>query len=97
MKTLILYRLKDGFDNKSTLAVRLKEDNSISYVLYGSWQSTGTSFAISNLQLEESLPPFISENSLHELDKKITRVLSTGVETIDHKDINVATNLKTKR
>lgn len=82
MTALIIYRLQDGFGNKSTLSVGVRNDTSIRYSLYGSWQPNGTHYAISNLQLKKSLPSFLNSKTTELLDAEITSVLETGVEKI---------------
>lgn len=86
-KTLIVYRLYDPaysrggqHGNKETLSVYLGDDNVIRYSLYGGWQDSGCGFAISNLQLKESLPmsPKAFKNTAH-LQLRIAEILATGV------------------
>jgi len=48
-KKILHLHLKDGFGNLSTLICRLK-DGSIRYTLYGGTGSSGTPFALSNIQ-----------------------------------------------
>lgn len=86
MKTIIVYRLKDPMKNKSTLSVLLKRDGTLRYVFYGSWQPEGTRFALSNMQMKESLPVFMNGRSVDELDVTITSAICSGVEHIDHKE-----------
>ena len=84
-KVIIVYRLFNpsyGLQgNTKTLSVVLREDNTLSYVYYGGWQSSGMGFAISNMQLKESLPISISQfkGSAKALDKKIQEILATGL------------------
>lgn len=86
-KLLIVFRLFDPtysrngqHGNKESLFVTLREDNVLSYSLIGGWQDSGTPFAISNLQLKESLPlnpkPFRSTLSLK---VRVANILATGV------------------
>ena len=86
-KLLIAFRLHDPsytrngqYGNKESLFVTLREDNVLSYSLFGGWQDSGTGFCISNLQLKESLPlnpePFKTTN---DLKNRITTILATGV------------------
>lgn len=83
-KRLIIYRLFDRTygpeGNPKTLSVILGTDNVLSYVYYGGWQDSGMSFAISNMQLEKSLPmnPKKFKNA-KALDKEIISILATGV------------------
>lgn len=84
MKRLIIYRLFDPTygqrGNAKTLAVKLREDNTIGYSFYGGWQSSGMGFAISNLQLKKSLPIGARNfKTVEELDAEIQSVLATGV------------------
>ena len=83
-KLLIVYRLFNPTygpkGNAKTLSVRLNEDNTLSYSYYGGWQSSGTGFSISNMQLPRSLPlgarNFKTVEALH---KEIVSILATGV------------------
>lgn len=86
-KLLIAFRLHDPcytrngqYGNKESLFVTLREDNVLSYSLFGGWQDNGTGYCISNLQLKESLPlnpkPFRSTESLR---IRIANILATGV------------------
>jgi hypothetical protein len=84
-KIIIIYRLFDppygSKGNPKTLSVVLLDDNTLSYSYYGGWQNSGTGFAISNMQLKESLPIGISQfkGSAKALDKKIQGILANGV------------------
>jgi hypothetical protein len=86
-KLLIAFRLHDPsytrngqYGNKESLFVTLREDNVLSYSLFGGWQDSGTGFCISNLQLKESLPlnpkPFKTTKNLKD---RISEILATGV------------------
>ena len=87
-KILIVYRLKDGFNNKTTLSVLLRPDSSLSYVYYNGWQSDGMPNAISNLQMKKSLPISIKKfNNISALDKEVTAAIESGVESIIKRDI----------
>ena len=83
-KRLIIYRLYDPTygpqGNAKTLSVILNQDNVLSYVYYGGWQDSGSSFSKSNMQLQRSLP-MGSRNfkKVEDLDKEIQSVLATGV------------------
>jgi hypothetical protein len=83
-KRLIIYRLFDptygSQGNAKTLSVILDQDNVLSYVYYGGWQDSGTSFSISNMQLQRSLPMSPRNfKTVDDLDKEIQAVLATGV------------------
>lgn len=83
-KRLIIYRLYDptygNQGNAKTLSVILAEDNVLSYVYYGGWQDSGTPFAISNMQLQRSLPMSPRNfKTVEDLDKEIQSILATGV------------------
>lgn len=83
-KRLIIYRLYDPTygpqGNAKTLSVILAEDNVLSYVYYGGWQDSGTGFAISNMQLQRSLPMSPRNfKTVEDLDKEIQSILATGV------------------
>ena len=87
MKTLIIFRLYDlsysrnnEYGNKESLRVSLGDDNVLSYSLFGQWQSTGTAFSLSNLQLSTSLPLNPSNfNDIKDLEYAIREILKTGV------------------
>lgn len=97
-KLLIVYRLFDPTygekGNPKTLAVRLNEDATIGYSYYGGWQDGGTPFAVSNMQLQESLP-MGSRNfkKVEDLDKKITSILATGVGSRKIKEREILNSL----
>lgn len=83
MKRLIMYRLYDPNygpeGNKETLMVSLGQDNTFSYSLYGGWQDSGIGFAISNLQMRESLPiGRMAYKNVSQLNSKIQSCLRTG-------------------
>jgi len=85
---LIIYRLKDGWDNKHTLSVILKKDKTLGYSFYSSWQPEGTPQALSNLMLKMELPVNTRLfRSVKKLAEAITFVLETGHDRIDHIDI----------
>lgn len=84
MKRIIIYRLYDSTygeqGNAKTLSVLLDNDNCLSYVYYGGWQSSGMGFSISNMQLRKSLPTSISKfKNSNELHEEIKSVLATGL------------------
>jgi hypothetical protein len=98
-KLLIIYRLYDRSygesGNPKTLAVNLNEDSTLSYSFYGGWQDSGMGFAISNLQLQESLP-MGSRNfkNVKKLDEKIQSVLMTGVGSHNIKTREILNEIK---
>lgn len=102
-KVIIVYRLFNptyGLQgNSKTLSVILREDNTLSYVYYGGWQSSGIrlGFAISNMQLKESLPINISQfkGSAKALDKKIQEILATGIGSVKISSYEILNNIPT--
>jgi hypothetical protein len=82
-KLLIVLRLHNpnwSFQGQpKTLTVSLREDKTLTYTFYGGWQNSGTSFAISNLQMQKSLP-MGSRNfkTTKDLLTEIKSCLSTG-------------------
>lgn len=93
-KTLIVFRLFNQAygpeGNPKTLSVCLNPDKTLGYSFYGGWQYSGTAFAISNLQMKESLPMGIrSLNSVERLRDNITFCLSTGCGSNDIKEIEI--------
>jgi len=86
-KTLIIFRLYDpsytrgdNYGNKETLSVYLRDDNVLSYSLYGGWQDSGTPFCIGNLQLKETLPSSPKEfKTTAALRLRVATILRTGV------------------
>ena len=83
-KTLIVYRLFDPTygpeGNSKTLSVVKRDDNTLDYSYYGGWQSNGSGFSISNMQLKRSLPLSVnSYKNVQELNNEIVSVLATGV------------------
>jgi len=60
MTKLLHFQLTDGLRNKKTLIVRQTEWGSLSYILFGGHGSSGTPFAVSNLQVD--LPIEIKEH-----------------------------------
>ena len=83
-KLLIVYRLFDPTygpqGNSKTLSVVLREDNTLSYNYYGGWQGSGMGFAISNMQLKESLPIGARNfKKVEDLHDEIVSILATGV------------------
>lgn len=101
-KTLIIFRLYDRFygeqGNPKTLSVYLREDNTLGYSLYGGWQDSGTGFAISNLQLQKSLPisPKPFRNSMA-LFREISNILATGVGSRHIKTFEILNEIKEKK
>jgi len=83
-KTLIVYRLFDPTygpeGNSKTLSVVKRDDNTLDYSYYGGWQSSGSGFSISNMQLRRSLPLSVNiYKNVQELNNEIVSVLATGV------------------
>ena len=99
-KTLIAFRLFNSTygpqGNPKTLFVNLKDDNTLSYILIGGWQSSGMGFSISNLQLSESLPLGArSFKTVKALQKKISEVLATGCGSNEIKSFEILNDLNT--
>ena len=99
-KTLIAFRLFDSTygpqGNPKTLFVNLREDNTLSYVFIGGWQSSGTAFSISNLQLSESLPLGArSFKTVEDLQKRIAEILATGCGSNKIKSFEILNDLNT--
>lgn len=97
-KTLILFRLFNRFHgpdvNTKTLIVYLKPDNTFGYSFYGGWQNSGTGFAISNLQMKESLPMGARNfKTVEEVRDKIVSCLGTGCGTNDIHKIEILNDL----
>jgi len=88
-KLLIVFRLFDPtysnllikqYGNKKSLFVTLREDNVLSYSLISDWQDSGMGNAITNMQLQESLPLNPSKfKTTQSLVKEVSRILATGV------------------
>jgi len=99
MKRIIMYRLFDSTygeqGNPKTLSVLLRDDNTLSYNYFGSWQDSGMGFSISNMQLKDSLPIGIrSFNNSEDLHEKIKSVLSTGLGSNKIKSYEILNELK---
>ena len=99
-KTLIAFRLFNSTygpqGNPKTLFVNLREDNTLSYVFIGGWQSSGTAFSISNLQLKESLPLGAKNfKTVKALQKRITEILATGCGSNKIKSFEILNDLNT--
>ncbi len=81
-KLLIIYRLFDRTygpqGNSKTLAVRLNEDSTLGYAFYGGWQSSGTPFSLSNLQMQKSLPMGTRGKKVEDIDREVRECLATG-------------------
>lgn len=74
------YTRGTNYGNKMTLSVYVNEDNTIGYSFYGGWQSGGTGFAISNLQMRRSLPSSINQfTNVNALETEIKLCLASGV------------------
>jgi hypothetical protein len=98
---LLQFRLFDSNygpnGNPRTLSVYLRTDDAtIGYSFYGGWQDSGMGFAISNLQLQESLPSSIKGFSIKTLENKIRQILSTGVGSNDIKKVEVLNDIPKK-
>ena len=99
MKPLIIFRLFDRTygpsGNPETLSVFLNKDsNTIGYILYGGWQSSGMGFCITNLQMQESLPVSIRNfKKVEDLQEKIASCLSTGVGSNNIKEFEILNNI----
>lgn len=97
-KLLIVFRLFNRTygpqGNPKTLSVFLRPDNTIGYSFYGGWQSSGTSFSISNLQMQESLPVGIrSFKKVEDLQKRIASCLASGVGSNDVKEFEILNDI----
>ena len=97
-KLLVIYRLFDRTygpqGNPKTLSVFLRPDNTLGYSFYGGWQSQGTGFCISNLQMQESLPVGIRNfKKVEDLQKKITTCLATGVGSHHIKEFEILNDI----
>ena len=99
-KTLIAFRLFNSTygpqGNPKTLFVNLREDNTLSYVFIGGWQSSGMGFSISNLQLSESLPIGArSFKTVEDLQTRIAAILRTGCGSNEIKSFEILNDLNT--
>ncbi len=97
-KLLIIYRLSDPAygpqGNPKTLSVFLRPDNTLGYSYYGGWQNSGTPFAISNMQLKESLPMGVRNfKKVEDLQEKIASILATGVGSRRIKEFEILNDL----
>jgi hypothetical protein len=97
-KLLIIYRLFDPAygpqGNPKTLSVFLRPDNTLGYSYYGGWQNSGTPFAISNMQLKESLPMGVRNfKKVEDLQEKIASILATGVGSRRIKELEILNDL----
>ncbi len=97
-KLLIIYRLFDPAygpqGNPKTLSVFLRPDNTLGYSYYGGWQNSGTPFAISNMQLKESLPMGVRNfKKVEDLQEKIASILATGVGSRRIKEFEILNDL----
>lgn len=79
MKKLCHLHLQGGFGGKSTLICWLK-NGCITYVFYGGWASSGTPYALSNLQC--SLPV-----DLESEDETVDQFVSRVVKIINTKSV----------
>lgn len=100
-KLLIIFRLHDltygDGGNALTLAVRLREDNTLGYALYTGWQDSGMGNSISNIQLKESLPlsPSAFKNT-KALQEKIASILKTGCGSNKIKTFEILNEIEKK-
>ena len=97
-KSLIIFRLFNRTygpqGNPKTLSVFLRPDNTIGYSFYGGWQSSGTSFSISNLQMQESLPIGIRGfKKIEDLQKRIADCLASGVGSNKIKEFEILNDI----
>lgn len=97
-KTIILFRLFDRTygpqGNPKTLSVYLNPDNTLGYSFFGGWQNSGTGFAISNLQMKESLPMGARNfKTIEEVRVKIESCLGTGCGSNDIKEVEILNDL----
>ena len=97
-KSLIIFRLFDRtygpHGNPKTLSVFLYPDNTIGYAFYGGWQSSGTGFCITNLQMQESLPVSIRNfKKVEDLQKKVAACLASGVGSRHIKEFEILNDL----
>ena len=82
-KLLIIYRLYNptygDAGNPHTLAVNLREDNTLSYTFYSGWQHSGMGQAVGNYQMRKSLPMGARNfKNVKELDREVRSCLATG-------------------
>jgi hypothetical protein len=99
-KLLIAFRLFDSTygpqGNPKSLFVTLREDNTLGYTFIGGWQNSGTGFAISNLQLKESLPLGARNfKTVEALQKRIAAILATGCGSNKIKTFEILNDLNT--
>ena len=98
-KLLVIYRLFDPHygenANKSTLFVRMREDNTLKYSFISGWGSSGIGEAESNFQLQKPLP-LGSRNfkTVEELDLEVQSVLATGVGSNKIKTYEILNDLR---
>ena len=97
-KLLVIFRLFDRVygpqGNPKTLSVFLRPDNTLGYSFYGGWQSSGTGFCISNLQMQESLPVgALNLKKVEDLQKKIASCLATGVGSHNIKEFEILNDI----
>jgi hypothetical protein len=99
-KLLIAFRLFDSTygpqGNPKSLFVTLREDNTLSYILIGGWQSSGMGFSISNLQLKEPLPLGARNfKTVEDLQTRIAEILATGCGSNEIKTFEILNDLNT--
>jgi hypothetical protein len=97
-KNLIIFRLFNGAfgpqGNPQTLRVYLNEDNTFGYSFYGGWQSSGTAFCITNLQMRESLPMGARNfKTVEDLREKVSSCLASGYGSNDVKEFEILNDL----
>lgn len=93
-KTLIIFRLFNQTygpeGNPKTLSVSMNPDKTLGYSFYGGWQNSGTGFAISNLQMKESLPSGIRTfKTVEDLLVKVESCLATGCGSNKIKELEI--------
>lgn len=65
--------------NSKSLAVSLREDNTLAYLYYGGWGTEGMPYAMSNMQLQKSLPlGTVRFKNVEDLNQEILSCLRTG-------------------
>lgn len=81
---LLQFRLTTGLENKRSLLVGLRPDNTFTYDLHSGWQETGTPHSLENLQLDDPLPLRGQDyNVTSDLQDDIESVLEGSVATIE--------------
>lgn len=76
---LIVFRLMDSFGNKKSFNIIVRADNTLSYSLYGGWQSSGMGFSISNMGMKMSLPISVKDfKNVDDLKSVISECILSG-------------------